>query len=865
MEMIASYAADCDCDKCGLYDLYNGPVDDDGGDYTILAVGEAPGENEDIQNKPFIGRSGQLLRNALDELGYPDVTFTNIVRCRPPKNKIAKKHIKCCYRSLPIQDNTRLVLLFGNVPLNAVLGESGITQWNGVVVERDGIVYVPVYHPAYLLRNNAVMDQWLDALDNALNTFDDGANEPADAHYDYHYVYSKPDVIQMCKKLLKSPVIAFDTETADLDAYNVDNMVLAMSFATENEAWAVPIDHPADLAPLDDECIDMICNVLEAHPHVIGHNIKFDQMQCKAMLDCDFEAKGDSMLLSFLVESKKGIHGLKRLAGYYLSMYDYDRDLQNYVKDNPECDPGRGGSYKHIPLDILLSYAGMDASATYQLHKLLLGKLSDKQRILYDELIIPTSNALYHIQCNGISIDYKTVERYHIVYNKARRTALERIRSDTMVIEYVRKRKAGMKGVAKDRFKFNPGSWQQKAVVLYGTPACKWLRTSKSEEWKSYAGKYYGLKPLAFSDSGNPSTKRSWIESYRDECPLVNDLVVYGMISKVLSSYIEPLHTKRDASSYDDRVRSSFNQHVVETGRLSSSSPNLQNIPTPEKEPGTILAYQPIKNMFSHTWPGGCIMSIDYSGMELRVFASLARCDAMLEIHKSGADFHRMVGHMVSGIPVDEITKEQRYRYKWTNWTILFGGSAYTLFRLYGIPLDEGEKVIADYFHRFPEVPMYMRECERFAKKHGYIETPFGNRRPLPGINSDDRGKRKKAVREAVNTPVQGAAGYVTVMAMVIVDVIMRERGFKSMIVNTVHDSIVFDVYPGEEQAVARLCVNVMENIVHYAGHYMPNIDMDWLICPLKADVEAGPRYGAMDHFELDRSGFDDQHSFLES
>lgn len=846
------YDADCDCAKCGLFDLYNGPVPDDGGDYTILAVGEAPGETEDVDGKPFVGRSGQLLRSVLDELGYPEVTFTNIVRCRPPNNKISKKHIRCCYRSLPIQDNTKLVLLLGNTPLNAVLGETGITRWNGVVVERDDILYVPILHPAYILRNAAATDDWLEALDNALSAYDNGANEPADSHYAYQYPRSRPDIIHMCEALLESSIIAFDTEVAYLDAYLDDNMVLAVSFATEDEAWGVLIDHPDDLAPLDDECLDMICNVLEAHPYVIGHNIKFDQMQCKAMLDCDFEAKGDSMLLSFLIESKRGLHGLKRLAGYYLGMYDYDAELVTYVENHPDCNPGRGGSYKHISIDVLLPYAAKDAAATWQLHERLIGDLSEKQRILYDELIIPVSNTLYRVQCNGISIDYDTVERYRVVYGTARDDVLRRIRSDPMVMTYVEKRISGLRGVAKDRFQFNPGSWQQKAVVLYGTSACRWLHKPKEVgKWEHYKGGYYGLKPLTFSDSGNPSTKRAWLEPYRTECPLVNDLAIYGMINKVLSSYITPLYTRRDASS-DGRVRSSFNQHVVETGRLSSSNPNMQNIPTPEKEPDTILAYQPIKNMFSHTWHGGCVMAIDYSGMELRVFASLADCNAMIEIHKSGADFHRMVGHMVSGIPADDITVEQRYRYKWTNWTLLYGGSEYTLERLYGIPKEEGRAIIVQYYDKFPEVLAYKRKCEQFAKTHGYIETPFGNRRSLPDINSEERSRRSKAIREGVNTPVQGAAGLTTVMAMVIVDLIMAERGFKTMIVNTVHDSIVFDVYPGEEQAIARLCVNVMENIVDYAASYMPNIDMEWLICPLKADVEAGPRYGAMEHFHVE-------------
>jgi DNA polymerase-1 len=277
----------------------------------------------------------------------------------------------------------------------------------------------------------------------------------------------------------------------------------------------------------------------------------------------------------------------------------------------------------------------------------------------------------------------------------------------------------------------------------------------------------------------------------------------------------------------------------------------MQNIPTPEKEPDTILAYQPIKNMFTHTYPGGCLMAVDYSGMELRVFASLAQCEPMLEIHRSGKDFHTMVAVMASGLREDQITKPIRYRFKWTNWTLLFGGDEYTLHRLYGIDLQDCKDTVRTYFERFPEVLDYREACAEFAEEHGYIETPFGNRRPLPYIHSSDRNRRNKAIREAVNTPVQGAAGLVTVMALVIVDIEMRKRAMQSMIVNTVHDSIVFDVHPDEIDNVASLCVDVMENVVDYASLYMPNIDMSWLICPLRAEIEVGTHYGTMEEYEV--------------
>ena len=848
-------AQECDCDKCGLLEDTLGPVPDDGGDYTILVVGEAPGELEDEKGIPFVGRSGELLRTVLTELKFPmdKVTFTNIVRCRPPNNKISKRYINCCYAGLPIEPNTELVMLMGNTPLQAVLGEKGITAWNGTIVERDGIMYAPLYHPAYILRNGQASDDWLQAIIKVLDAWTGGMEDAADAHYEYiTSVYNTQAIADMCAELLASPIISFDTEVACLDAYDDSNRLLVMSFATKDTAWSVPIDHPDDLCALQPIAAKHIHNVLETHPYIVGHNVKFDQMQVRAMFGTNFDAGGDSMLLSFLHKSVRGQHGLKHLAGYHLGMFDYDRKLGQYIEQHADANPAKDGSYANIPLYVLEPYAGMDAAAAYLLHEKQYDVVTDKQRILYEELVMPASNALARMQCNGIAVDYDIAERYFRLYSTALENELDNILGDRKVQAFVQARREHATTKADREFEFNPGSWQHKAVVLYHDNYCNFAVGKPWFERTDNRTISYQFQPAKISDSGNPSTSRDAIKGLRNKCSLVDSFVMHGMLSKMLGTYIEPIHTGRYASS-DGRIRASFNMHTVATGRLSSNNPNMQNIPTPEKEPDTILQYQPIKNMFTHTWDGGCLLCVDYSGMELRVFASLAKCGPMLDIHKSGQDFHSMVGSMVSGLPVAQITKEMRYRYKWTNWTLLYGGGAGTLNKMYGIPYDEAQATVDDYYARFPEVLDYREECEDFTLTYGYIETPYGRRRPLPNINDPQIGRQNAARRAAVNTPVQSAASDTLLLALVIIDDYMRTVGYKSMLVNTVHDSIVFDVYPGELDSLVELCVDVMENVLLYAREYAHNINMDWLICPLKADVEVGTHYGAMDHYEVRR------------
>ena len=834
-----------DCKKCGLLSKENQPVPDDGGDYTILACGESPGLEEVRQGKPFVGKSGQLLRDALRQLGYPldQVTYTNIVRCHPPDNETKPLHVKCCYRSLPIKENTRLVLLLGNIPLKAVLGESGITTWNGVRVERDGIIYAPILHPAYLLHRQSreTMDAWLEALDGALIALDNGPSDAADSDYVYSYPEEPEEIREMISELAESEIISFDTEFSSLDAFKPGNKINVVSFANDRKAWALQIDYPKSLPP-DPHTIPLIKRLLEKHPCIIGHNIKMDQLQVDACLGIKFDAAGDTMLASFLVATETGLHSLKRLAGFYLGMFEYDSELKDYVKLHPECDPTQGGSYANVPPSILLPYAARDAAATFLLEPILLEKLTEKQKALYLELRVPASNALYRMTYNGMAVDHEIADRYRRIYNAAIQEIHAAILEDKYVVRYIRERRAGLSGKKADSFFFNPRSSVQRADVLYGK-------------------EYYNLKPLGFTPKEKPSTAQDFIKPYADRCPLVKMLVDSSTLSKMISTYIHPIALGTRLSG-DGRARSSFNQHIAVTGRLSSSSfskkpplgINQQNIPNPDRVEGTILEYQPIRSMFTHTWEGGCFLSIDYSGMEIRVLACLSRCQPLLDYIERGEDVHTMVASMIYGVPPESVTKHQRTMAKSVTFALQYGGTAYTIAQDTGIPMEEAEEIVRRYFRAFPEVKEYMDECIQFAQQNGYIENPFGLRRYLADILSADFGKRARAEREAVNTPVQGGAGMLTELAVAIIDMLMQERGFRSMLVNTVHDSIATDVYPGELENIIDLQVDVMENLPHFAKQYAPSIDLSWIICPLSVDVEVGSHYGTLEPYVKEES-----------
>lgn len=848
------------CKKCGLFQNCRTPFMESSGASKpdILVIGEAPGETEDLKGIPFVGRAGQLLRHALEEFAdISTIRFTNIVRCRPLENKITKRAINYCSQFALheiVQYNPAIVILLGNSPLNGILEQSSISSWNGVIINKDNRIYLPLYHPAYILRNPAAMDEWLLGM---MKLSDEMNSKP---RFDRLFPKSLQDIYDMQEYLASCEYISFDVETTTLNPYEVGgSKILSISFAGGDKSYSFPIDHKESWWAVDvslktkpciserERVIGVICDILSSHSgKLIGHNIKFDQAHIFARFGLETIAGGDSMLISHMLDSRQGIHGLKRLAGIHLGMYEYEQELLEYIRIHPEANPHKGGSYDEVPLEILLPYGAMDAEATLMLHDKLYEELSEKQRILYDQLILPVSDMLCRIECNGIGLDSYVAKRYAMIYRKKQEEVYASIENDKYVKKLIKAHNDKSKA---KRFKFNPNSFRQLQELYYT---------------------YYRMPIIGKTENGMPTTKSSSLKVLESKYPILQKIRYYKLLTKMLTTYLDPAISTWKSS--DGRVRTVFNMHGTKTGRLSSggqesSRKNLQNIPTPEKEPNTLLQILPIKNMFTHSYvrptfsdfrskfSDGALISADYSGMELRVFASLANCEPMLDIMRMNRDFHSTVAIMATtGKHIEDVTdddirqldKAVRYRYKWTNWTLLYGGGKETLVHLYDMSEEEAENIIEEYYHRFPEVLDYREKCIKFAEDFGYIESPYGRRERLYYINDDsDISRRNADRRAAVNMPVQSAASDTLLMAMVILYHEMRQLQLEAKLVNTVHDSLLLDVPVQEVEQVSLMCKDVMENVVTRAKEYT-DIDMSWLKSPLKVDIEVGTHYGSL-------------------
>ena len=300
-------------------------------------------------------------------------------------------------------------------------------------------------------------------------------------------------------------------------------------------------------------------------------------------------------------------------------------------------------------------------------------------------------------------------------------------------------------------------------------------------------------------------TDEDTLSALADKHPIINQILEYRGIRKLLSTYIEPLPSY--ISPVTEKIHTTFNQALTATGRLSSSKPNLQNIPI-RTERG-----KEIRKAFVPSNPGGLIVSADYSQIELRIMAHLS-CDAhLINAFRNGQDVHATTAAKIFGIDVSEVTADQRRIAKTANFGIMYGISAFGLSQRLGIPRGEAKKIIEDYFEKFPAISSFIEDTLAAARENGYVETLFGRRRYLPDINSRNATARSLAERTAINAPIQGTSADIIKIAMINVDNRLRKEGLKSRMVLQIHDELLFDAIPEELETLEKIVVEEMENV----------------------------------------------------
>ena len=559
----------------------------------------------------------------------------------------------------------------------------------------------------------------------------------------------------LLQKLTTTESFAFDTETTGTDPIVAE--LVGMSFAiTEGEAYYVPV--PAERSEAQ-AIVEAFRAVLTDKKSLkIGQNIKYDYL---VLQNYGVELGGpmfDTMIAHYLLQPELN-HGMDYLAEVYLK---YDT-----IKIESLIGPrGRGQkNMRDLTPEAICDYACEDADITLRLKHTLEKELASAgaERLFYD-IEMPLVRVLAYMERNGARINTDTLQETSRYFTER----LQQIENEIYEL-------AG--------FTFNIASPKQVGEVLF--ERIKIVEKAK----KTKSGQY--------------STSEEILEGLRTKHPIVEKILDHRGLKKLLSTYVDALPALINPAT--GKIHSSFNQTVTATGRLSSSNPNLQNIPI-RNEDG-----KEIRRAFIPE-PGCEFFSADYSQIELRIMAHLSGDENLIEAFRSGEDIHAATAAKIYHIPLEEVTREQRSRAKTANFGIIYGISVFGLAERMNVSRSEAKELIENYFATYSGVKHYMDESIAVAREKGYIETILHRKRFLPDITSHNSVVRGYAERNAINAPIQGSAADIIKMAMIEIYQRFRAEGLRSTMILQVHDELNFSVYPEERERVQQIVIEAMES-----------------------------------------------------
>ena len=612
------------------------------------------------------------------------------------------------------------------------------------------------------------------------------ASEPT-----YETVLTEEAFERWMHRIATAGAFGFDTETTSLDY--VDARVVGVALAVEpGEGAYVPFAHRYPGAPeqLDEERVLGALRPLLEDPDrpKIGHNLKYDMSVLANHGIAMAGVEHDTMLASYSFNSTATRHDMDTLATRYLGIAT--RKFEDVA--------GKGAkqiTFDRVPLEEAGPYAAEDADVTLRLHAFFTSRLAERSgpERVYREIEMPLVPVLSAMERRGVQVD---AERLRVLSEElaVRMDALEREAHE----------EAGGP--------FNLQSPKQIQAILFDPDRL-------------------GLPVRTKTPTGQPSTADAVLQELAREFALPRIILDHRALSKLRSTYAVALRESVNAAT--GRVHTSYHQAVASTGRLSSSAPNLQNIPVRTAEGRRIRqAFVPP--------PGFRLLSADYSQIELRIMAHLSGDEGLLRAFAAGRDIHRATAAEVGGVEEAAVDGEMRRRAKAVNFGLIYGMSAFGLARQLGIERGEAQAYIERYFERYPGVRSYMEETRERARDRGYVETVFGRRLYLPEIKSRNAARRQYAERTAINAPMQGTAADVIKRAMVSLHEWSAGREDEVRMIMQVHDELVFEV---AENAVGEASAAVADRMARAAGELAERMDAGRLRVPLEVEAGSGPNW----------------------
>ena len=630
-------------------------------------------------------------------------------------------------------------------------------------------------------KDNLLHEQFNDlGLHGLIKQFDIQASEEKTViNTDYKTITTKKELDQLIEAIRKNPYVSFDTETTSLDYMQAQ--LVGISIALEpNEAFYIPINHNYEGVgkQLDEDVVlDALRPFLESENiPKIGHNLKYDR---HILHNVGIELKGkllDTMLYSYVNNSTITRHNLDAVSKRYL----------NINPTSYEEVAGKGAkqiSFSEVSIDVASEYASEDSDIALKLYHHIEPLVKKEKRLanLYTEVEGPLIYTLGDIERNGVLIDSEKLNQQS-----------KKLEAKILELESKVQKNAGED--------FNLGSPKQLQEILYGK---------------------LGLPVIKKTPKGQPSTSEAVLQELSMDFPIVKDILSYRAISKLKSTYTDKLPTMVNPDT--GRVHTSYHQAVTATGRLSSSDPNLQNIPIRSEEGRRIREAFIAPDDYK-------ILAADYSQIELRIMAHLSKDDGLLDAFAKGQDIHKATAAEIFSSAIDDVTPNQRRSAKAINFGLIYGMSAFGLSKQLQITRAEAQSYIEQYFDRYPKVKDYMEETKLSAKQMGYVETVFGRRLYLADIDSSNYQRRQYAERSAINAPMQGTAADLIKMAMTDLHQRIIAQSFDAKIIMQVHDELVIEVHQSQADELSGITLETMSNIAE--------LDVD-----LKVDADLGSNW----------------------
>ncbi len=577
-------------------------------------------------------------------------------------------------------------------------------------------------------------------------------------NHQYYLVGNEEERKKLILRLERENAFCFDTETTGLDTQNDQLVGLSFSFKT-GEAWYVPV------ANNQKEAFNMVQEFkpLFANENIlkIGQNMKFDIL---ILSRYGIVVKGDyfdTMVAHYLIQPELR-HNLDYLSEIYLG----------YKKVATEELIGKRGknqlTMRQVDIEQIKEYACEDADITFQLKNLLDKELLKANvKDLFTQVEMPLLKVLVQMELAGLKIDPEVLDNYAVILRN------QIVDLENSIIEMAGEH-------------FNISSPKQLGYILFD----KLLLDPKAKKTKT---KQY-------------STGEEILVNLQDKHPIINKILEHRGLKKLLSTYVDALPKMINPKT--GKIHSSFNQTIAATGRLSSTNPNLQNIPIRDENG------REIRKAFIPSDAEHLFLSADYSQIELRIMAAVSGDKVMTEAFLNGEDIHAATASKIFGIPISEVTSDMRRKAKTANFGILYGISAFGLAQRLNIPRGEAKQLIDDYFTNFSMVKNYMDSQLVLARQRGYVETIMGRKRYLSDINSANTSVRAFAERNAINAPIQGSAADIIKVAMININKKFAEKGIQSKMILQVHDELNFDVLKTELEEVKVIVKHEMENAV---------------------------------------------------